>query len=88
MNTEHSQMEQLKLLMDYTIFHIGVYITLSGLMVSLLGLKAFANRAKAMRCYIIGALTCFLIAGMCGGSSKIARSSARFSFFGNRCFMK
>lgn len=79
MNTEHSQMEQLKLLMDYTIFHIGVYITLSGLMVSLLGLKAFANRAKAMRCYILGALTCFLIAGMCGG--LIAGNIPYFSSF-------
>jgi hypothetical protein len=60
-------MEQLKLLMDYTIFHIGVYITLSALMVSLLGLKAFEGRAQAMRCYLIAALVCFVLAGMFGG---------------------
>ncbi len=60
-------MEQLKLLMDYTIFHVGVYITLSGLMVSLLGTNVFAARAERMRCYIVAALACFMIAGMFGG---------------------
>lgn len=60
-------MEQLKLLMDYTVFHIGVYITLGGLMISLLGSNIFAERMKTMRCYIVAALGCFLIAGIFGG---------------------
>ena len=60
-------MEQLKLLMDYTIFHIGVYITLGGLMVSLLAMKTFETRGIEMRLYLIAALGCFLVAGMFGG---------------------
>ena len=72
-------MEHLKLLMDYTIFHIGVYITLSGLMISLLGMKAFEKRAQVMRCYIVSALACFMIAGMFGG--VIAGNIPYFSNF-------
>lgn len=60
-------MEQLKLLMDYTIFHLGVYITLSGLMVSLFEMKAFAGRLAAMRCYVVAAFSCFMLAGIFGG---------------------
>jgi hypothetical protein len=41
-------MEQLKLPMDYAIFHIGVYLTLSGLMITVLGLTAFEQRAESM----------------------------------------
>jgi hypothetical protein len=60
-------MEQLKLLMDYTLFHAGVYITLGGLMVALLGLKIFEKRTNAMLPFLIGALGLFLLAGFCGG---------------------
>jgi hypothetical protein len=59
--------EQLKLLMDYTIFHMGVYISLGGLMIALLGIKAFEDRAARMLGYVVFALGCFMIAGMCGG---------------------
>jgi hypothetical protein len=57
-------MEQLKLLMDYTIFHIGVYLTLGGLMVALLAKQA---TKQEMRCWIMCALGCFFVAGVCGG---------------------
>jgi len=65
--SDMEQLTQLTLLMNYTIFHMGVYITLSALMVSLLGLKAFEGRAQAMRCYLVVALVCFMLAGMFGG---------------------
>ena len=61
------QMEQLKLLMNYTIFHIGIYLTLSGLMVSLLGVDAFKKRTEAMVPYLVVALICFMVAGIFGG---------------------
>jgi hypothetical protein len=60
-------MEQLKLLMDYTIFHAGVYITLGGLMVALVGLKAFEDRLPGLLPYLVAALGCFLVAGFCSG---------------------
>jgi hypothetical protein len=60
-------MEQLKLLMDYTLFHAGVYITLGGLMVALLGLKSFEDRALKMMPYLYAALGLFLLAGFCAG---------------------
>jgi hypothetical protein len=40
---------QLKLLMDYTIFHLGVYLTFAGLMVSLLSAKWFPTSSSAQR---------------------------------------
>jgi hypothetical protein len=62
--TENVGMEQLKLLMTYTVFHVGVYMTLGGVMVGLLAKK---TTDKGMRCWIIGALSLFIIAGICGG---------------------
>jgi hypothetical protein len=58
-------MEQLKLLMDYTVFHVGVYISLSTGLVALLGL--FPGKADVMKEPLIAALACFLLAGACGG---------------------
>jgi hypothetical protein len=63
---ENIPMEQLKLLMDYTIFHIGVYITLGGLMVSLLTKNTFANQ-KGMSWVLVASLLCFMFAGIFGG---------------------
>lgn len=60
-------MEQLKLMMQYTIFHAGVYITLGGLMIALVGMNAFASHAPAMLPYLISSLGCFLVAGFCSG---------------------
>jgi hypothetical protein len=58
---------QLKMLMDYTLFHIGAYITLSTLLVSILGLKAFENKIANSKCCLFITLVCFVFAGMCGG---------------------
>ncbi len=58
---------QLKFLMDYTLFHIGAYITLSTLLVALLGLEGFKQRAMTMRRYLMLTLVFFVAAGACGG---------------------
>jgi hypothetical protein len=61
------QMEQLKLLMQYTIFHVGVYLTLGSLMLTVLVKESARAFAKVMQVYIFIALGCFLVAGVCGG---------------------
>jgi hypothetical protein len=71
--TENVGMEQLKLLMTYTVFHVGVYMTLGGVMVGLLAKK---TTDKGMRCWIIGALSLFIIAGICGG--VVAANTSRW----------
>jgi hypothetical protein len=58
---------QMKMMMDYTIFHIGVYITLSTLLVTLIGLKAFEEKLSALRPFLGWTLVFFVVAGMCGG---------------------
>ena len=58
------ELEQLKLLMNYTIFHIGIYMTLGGLMVSLLAKK---TTKPSMRRWIVRSLILFAVAGICGG---------------------
>jgi hypothetical protein len=58
---------QLKLLMEYALFHLGVYLTFGGLMISLLGMKWFEKRAVGMRYYLAVALICFVIASFLGG---------------------
>ena len=55
--------DQLKLLMDYTIFHLGVYITLLSVLVG------FAEKGVHLSRRSRGiAIFCFLIAGMAGGT--------------------
>jgi hypothetical protein len=58
---------QLKLMMDYTLFHIGVYITLSTLLVSLIGLRAFEEKFAVLRPFLSCTLGFFVCAGICGG---------------------
>src|SRR4051812_25885225 len=58
-------MEQLKLLMQYTIFHIGIYMSLSTGLVALLGL--FPNQSGVMKPYLLATLGCFVVAGALGG---------------------
>ena len=53
--------------MDYTLFHIGAYITLSTLLVTLLGLEGFKHRAMGMKYFLLLTLVCFVLAGICGG---------------------
>jgi hypothetical protein len=62
-----NKLTQLKFLMDYTIFHIGAYITLSTLLVALLGLEGFKQRAMGMKYFLLLTLVCFMLAGICGG---------------------
>jgi len=58
-------MERLGLLMNYTIFHIGVYMSLISAIAALLGL--FPTRAHVMQTQLLIALGLFLFAGICGG---------------------
>jgi hypothetical protein len=62
-----NKLTQLKFLMDYTIFHIGAYITLSTLLVALLGLEGLKQRAMGMKYFLLLTLVCFMLAGICGG---------------------
>src|SRR5262249_16003012 len=62
-----NKLTQLKFLMDYTLFHIGAYITLSKLLVTVLGLEGFKQRAMGMKYYLFLTLVCFVLAGICGG---------------------
>jgi catechol 2,3-dioxygenase-like lactoylglutathione lyase family enzyme len=56
-------MQQLSLLMSYTIFHIGLYTTLSAALIALLG----TGRAGGMKTELAFTLGCFVLAGICGG---------------------
>ena len=58
---------QLKWLMDYTLFHIGTYITLSTLLLGILGLEGFKERNAFLKPFLLATLVCFMIAGACGG---------------------
>lgn len=57
MENENSQLQNL---MNYTIFHIGLYITLLGIII---GVPALSNDIHFIKIPFI----CFLIAGACGG---------------------
>ena len=56
-------MEQLKLLMNYTIFHLGVYTTLGAALVALIG----SGHAANMQIELLITLACLVLAGICGG---------------------
>jgi hypothetical protein len=58
---------QLNMMMDYTVFHIGVYITLSTLLASLLGLELFKEKIAVLRPFLGWTLIFFVCAGLCGG---------------------
>jgi hypothetical protein len=59
--------DQLKALMDYTKFHIGLYTTLCTLLIAVMGLDGLRGQAPRMLFYFLGSLICFAIAGMFGG---------------------
>ena len=48
-------------------FHIGAYITLSTLLVAILGLEGFRQRVTTIKRFLIVTLLFFLTAGACGG---------------------
>jgi hypothetical protein len=58
-------MTQLELLMNYTIFHIGLYASLSAALAALLGL--FPDRATSMNRELAVTLSSFVAAGVFGG---------------------
>jgi hypothetical protein len=59
--------EQLKVLMEYTKFHIGLYTTLCTLLIGIIGLGALSGRSVAFLPYLLATLICFAIAGAFGG---------------------
>jgi hypothetical protein len=68
-DTAKTAMEQLKLLMDYTKFHIGMYATLCTALVAVLSSNQFKTNEgyEFYRPYLLGTLICFTAAGMFGG---------------------
>ena len=60
-------MDQLKQLMDYTKFHIGMYTTLCTALIAILGLEIVRPAASDLRPYLFATLVCFAVAGMFGG---------------------
>lgn len=85
--------EQLKLLFDYTKFHIGLYTTLVTLLIALISLGSeelvFLQRAS-----LAATTVCFVLAGACGGviASNIpyytTLSAFRAASFGPRWLWK
>jgi hypothetical protein len=59
--------DQLKLLMDYTKFHIGLYATLCTLLIAILGLDPWKQNSAHMSHFLLTTLVCFVIAGAFGG---------------------
>ena len=68
-------MEQLKLLMTYTTFHIGLYVSLITALLSFLTFSPKLIR-QDLYPYMVATLLCFVLAGMLGGI--IASSIPRF----------
>jgi hypothetical protein len=59
--------DQLKALMDYTKFHIGLYTTLCTLLIAVMGLDRLKGQGQHLFRYLLVCLICFAIAGMFGG---------------------
>ena len=74
MDSSQIRIEQLKQFIDYTKFHIGLYLTLIGAIVTLLGIELpklrESNLSSAQRwgffCAFTVVITFFLLAGVCG----------------------
>lgn len=60
-------MDQLKQLMDYTKFHIGMYTSLCTALIAVLGLNIVKLAIADMRPYLFTTLVCFVVAGLFGG---------------------
>jgi hypothetical protein len=57
--------ERLKLLMEYTRFHIGLYITLFGVVISFMKYKR--PELNRWDIFLVFGVICFFLAGACGG---------------------
>ena len=70
--------DQLKVLMDYTKFHIGLYTALCTLLVAVIGLEGQRNTySLVVRCLMISTFVCFALAGVFGG--LVGSSIPRFT---------
>jgi hypothetical protein len=80
-NGEISAMDQLQLLMTYTTFHIGLYVSLVTALLSFLTFSPKSIR-RDLYPYMVLTLVCFVIAGAFGGliASEIPRHSTYDSF--------
>jgi sulfite exporter TauE/SafE len=59
-------LEQLKLLLEYTKFHIGLYSTIAGVLVAALATK-HAESWKVRRWAVAAAVAAIVVAGLAGG---------------------
>jgi hypothetical protein len=76
-NTSRTVDDQLKSLMDYTKFHIGLYTTLCTILIAVIGLNGLREQVPRMLPYFFLSLICFAIAGMFGG--LVGSSLPRFT---------
>src|SRR5262249_31139673 len=79
-STPGAGMEQLKLLMTYTVFHIGLYSTISAALLTFLGTSA---RPVHVIVLLGLAIFFFLLAGVCGG--LVAGNISHFTDFKTFC---
>src|SRR5262249_26092041 len=61
------QLEQLKLLFDYTKFHIGLYTTLTAAYIALITSEYGKKFLVPNRVFVWSAVVMFLVAGLAGG---------------------
>lgn len=82
MTSSDKEFEQLKLLFDYTKFHILLYTTLITLLIGLFAFGVDIESATQFRKVMKPVVVCFLIAGAAGGviASNIPKFD-RFSTF-------
>jgi hypothetical protein len=59
--------EQLKQLMDYTKFHIGLYSTISTLLIAFVSTDTAGRVSPVFMCWLLATLALLLVAGMAGG---------------------
>src|SRR5438067_2237476 len=78
--TEKAHLEQVKLLFDYTKFHIGLYTTLASVLVAALG-ASFAKEWQIHRELVAAAIVLIALAGLFGGviASSLPYISSRTS---------
>jgi large-conductance mechanosensitive channel len=65
-NLEQDNLEQVKLLFDYTKFHITVYTTLAGVLLTF-SASDFAKQRAVPVGYVYGAIACIVVAGIAAG---------------------
>jgi uncharacterized membrane protein len=58
--------EQLKLLMDYTIFHIGLYLTVMGVVLAYVKTSYFKFE-RSEKIWVVAVTVCLAAAGLSGG---------------------